>query len=184
MSLSFPIIVSGFANAGLHGIEAVYSGIVSVLIRLTYTPASDLYYYFEIFPDVHNYLFGETLLKPFFKVLGLNDFYIENFVALYISPNGVASAHANAAYISNLYADFGLLGVVFGSIFIGFLIQYIHIKIIRFNKNILSLTVYSYIFYAIWVLNFGSITSVLFVNGVIPIFILALFYYFFTNRIK
>ena len=33
------------------------------------------------------------------------------------------------------------------------------------------MTVFAFCLYAVWVLNFGSLTSVLFVNGLIPIFI-------------
>lgn len=151
--------------------RTVLEGIEAVIIRLTYTPAEDLYYYFEIFPLHHEYLYGETLIKPFLKLLELDYFYIENYVALYISPGGLQSAHANAAFLSNLNADFGLIGVFFGGLFAAMLMQWLQIKILRKEKNIYNMSIYVFILYAIWVLNFGSITSVLFVNGVIPVFI-------------
>jgi oligosaccharide repeat unit polymerase len=166
--LAYPVMVT---NSYVDD-RTVLEAIEAVFIRMTYTPARDLYYYFEIFPTHHEYLHGETLIKPFLKLLELDYFYIENFVALYISPGGVQSAHANAAFLSNLNADFGLLGVFFGGFIIAMIMQWIQIKILRKEKNIYNMTIFAFILYAIWVLNFGSITSVLLVNGVIPIFIL------------
>ena len=166
---AFPIIVTTFAYSADR---TVLDGIVAVAVRLTYTPAEDLYYYFEVFPTVHDYLYGHTLIKPVLKFLGEEYFYIENFVALYISPNGVQSAHANAAFVSNLHADFGLPGVVIGSFLVGFFVQFLQIYLARSEKTIFNVAVFSFVVYAIWVLNFGSITSVLIVNGVLPVFAL------------
>lgn len=169
LMLAFPVLVTRFAHAAATDFLAALEAIA---IRLTYTPALDLYYYFEIFPSDHNYLYGHTLIKPFLKLIEAEYFYIENYVALYISPYGVESAHANAAFISNLHADFGLPGVLIGGIFTGVLMQIIQIHLSRQRKTIINIAVYSFIAYAIWALNFGSITSVLFVNGVVPVFIL------------
>jgi len=152
--------------------RTILDGIIAVAIRMTYTPAEDLYYYFEIFPGNHDYLYGETLIKPFLKLFELDYFYIENYVAQYISPGGLDSAHANAAFISNFNADFGLPGVFMGGLFTAMLIQWLQIKLFRKEKNVYTMTIYAFFVYAIWALNFGSITSVLLVNGVIPIFIL------------
>lgn len=165
----FPVLVTTFAYSSDY---TLLDGVLAVGVRLTYTPAEDLYYYFEVFPAVHDFLYGHTLVKPLLKFLGEEYFYIENFVALYISPDGVQSAHANAAFVSNLHADFGLMGVVVGGYAVGFLIQLLHIFLARQQKSVLNLATYAFIVYAIWVLNFGSITSVLIVNGVLPVFAL------------
>ncbi len=166
---TFPILVTTFAYSSEY---TLLDGILAVGVRLTYTPAEDLYYYFEIFPTVHDYLYGHTLVKPILKFLGEEYFYIENFVALYISPGGVQSAHANAAFVSNLHADFGFAGVLVGGFIVGFFIQALHVYLARQEKNVLNIATAAFIVYAIWVLNFGSITSVLIVNGVLPVFAL------------
>ena len=167
LMVSYPLIIT------ITYVEdrTIYEGIEALIFRLSYTPAQDLYYYFEIFPSVHEYLNGQTLIKPILKLLELDYFYIENYVARYISPGGLSSAHANAAFLSNLNADFGLIGVFIGTPIIAMLMQGIQISLFRKEKNIYNMSIFAFILYAIWVLNFGSITSVLFVNGVIPIFI-------------
>jgi oligosaccharide repeat unit polymerase len=165
--LIFPLIVTMSYVVDYTVLDALKA----VFIRLTYTPAEDLYYYFEIFPNEHDFLYGQTLIKPFLKLLEFDYFYIENYVALYISPWGLDSAHANAAFVSNFYADFGIPGVLIGGTITGALIQWIQIFLFRRQKSIYNMTIFAFSLYAIWVLNFGSLTSVLFVNGLIPIFI-------------
>jgi oligosaccharide repeat unit polymerase len=167
MILSYPLIIT------MSYVEdrTFYEGLEALVFRMTYTPAEDLYYYFEIFPSVHDYLHGQTLIKPILKLFDFNYFYIENYVARYISPGGLVSAHANAAFLSNLNADFGLLGVFLGTPIIAMFIQGIQIHLLRNQKNIYNMSIFAFLLYAIWVLNFGSITSVLFVNGLLPIFI-------------
>lgn len=169
LMLTFPILVTTFGYSDKY---TLLDGILAVGKRLTYAPALDLYYYFEIFPGAKDYLYGGTLLKPLLKFAGMPFFYIENFVALYISPFGVKSAHANAAFLSNLNADFGLAGVLTGGFFMGAMMQAIHVYLARGTKTILNIAVYSFMVYAIWVLNFASVTSVLLVNGVLPVLLL------------
>jgi hypothetical protein len=88
----------------------------------------------------------------------------------------VASGHSNAAFQSNLHADFGVVGVLLGGFLVGVLMQGIQIYILRREKTVLNIALYSFMVYAFWVLNMGSVTSVLFVNGVVPVFLLVLLF--------
>lgn len=169
LMLAFPVLVSTFANSTSH---SILDGLKAIGIRLTYAPALDLYYYFEMFPTAHPYLHGHTLVKPFLQLIGANYFYIENFAAMFISPGGVPTAHANAAFVSNLHADFGMYGVLLGGLFCGLGMQGVHIFLVRSPKSMLNMATYAFMVYAIWVLNFASVTSVLLVNGMIPVLLL------------
>jgi hypothetical protein len=75
--ISYPFFITYFNS--LNDVETNYffSTMEKIFIRLTYTPSLDLYYYYEIFPYHHEFLYGETLLKPFKILLGLDYFYIE-----------------------------------------------------------------------------------------------------------
>ncbi len=167
--ISFPVLITAYAYGTDTGILL---GIERIALRFTYTPAEDLYYYFEIFPDNHEYLHGHTLIKPFLKVIGAEFFYIENYVHRYISPNAPESGHANAAFLSNLHADFGVVGILFGGFLVGGMIQAFQIYTFRQQKTVYGIALYAFLVYAIWALNFGSVTSILFVNGMIPILFL------------
>jgi hypothetical protein len=116
-------------------------------------------------------------LKPILIALGLDYFYIESYVYKYKYPGGaVETGHSNAAFQSNLHADFGIIGVLLGGFLIGIVMQGIQIYIFQRRKTVVSLAMYSFMIYAFWVLNSGSITSVLFVNGVIPFFFLLMMF--------
>lgn len=170
--VAFPLIVTSLSHGrgtALNPLDTLFD----ISRRFTITPAEDLYYYFEVFPDNYPFQNGGTLIKPFLKVLNREYFYIENYVYKYISPGSpVETAHANAAFISNLYADFALPGVIIGSLLVGLLMQILQIYIFRQPKTVISITLFAFCLYAIWALNFGSVTSVLFVNGIIPVLVL------------
>jgi lipopolysaccharide export LptBFGC system permease protein LptF len=53
------------------------------------------------------------------------------------------------------------------------LMQGVQIHLARQRKTILAAAVFAFMMYAFWVLNFGSITSVLGTNGVIPVLLMA-----------
>jgi len=170
--LAFPTFITAFAyGSNMTIIDAIQR----VGKRLFYTPAWSLYYYFEIFPQHHNFLYGQTIAKPFLQFFTKDFFYVENYVYKYIFPQGVETGHENDAFISNCYADFGLLGVILGGILVGIIMQTLQIYLLRQKKTISNIAIYSFMIYAFWVLNSGSITSVLFVNGVIPVLIFVWF---------
>lgn len=166
--LLFPVFVTSFGYGSNNGLIDVMQ---SVFRRMCYTPAWGLYYYFEIFPENHDFVFGQTLAKPFLQFFTKDFFYIENYVYKYMFPTRVVTGHENDAFISNFYADFGLWGVVFGGIIVGFIMQFFQVYFIRSKKTVVNIALFSFMIYAFWVLNSGSLTSVLFVNGVLPVFI-------------
>lgn len=166
--IAFPLAVTSLSHGSGAALN-IGETTLSLARRFTITPADDLYYYFEVFPDYYPFLNGETLVKPFLKLFDKEYFYIENFVYKHISPlSPYETGHANAAFISNLYADFALWGVLIGSLLVGFFMQLLQIYILRQPKNVMSITLFAFCIYAIWALNFGSVTSVLLVNGIIP----------------
>ncbi len=180
LTLIFPIFITAFA----YGASGIVDVVQRVARRLFHSPTWGLYYYFEIFPQHHDFVYGQTIAKPFLQFFTKDFFYIENYVYKYIFPQGVGSGHENDAFISNFYADFGLPGVILGGILVGIIMQGIQIYILRQKRTIISIALYSFMIYAFWVLNSGSITSVLFVNGVIPVFIFVWFIKLFESLLS
>jgi oligosaccharide repeat unit polymerase len=185
--LFFPLLVTTLA----YGHENPASGLTAVIRRLFITPADDLYVYFQAFPVYFDFQQGGTLLKPFLHLFRQDHFYIENEIYKFQFPfSDIKSGHANAAFLGNLYADFGPFGSIIGSIFTGLIIQFFNIFLCRSEKNIMNVTLYAYLVYSLWIINFGSLTSVLGTNGVIFIFLMPVVYTFLDkvlnliNKIK
>ena len=169
LMFAFPLFVILTVQHGMgFGLIDAISGI---LRRLFYVPAYVLYYYFEIFPDQVDYLNGRSIGR-FALLMDWKHFNTANYVFRYIFPQGMPSGLSNAAFIGNLNADFGLIGVLTGGLFAGFLMQSIQIFILRSRKTILNLTVYTFLIYAFWLLNQTALPIVLLSNGVILALIL------------
>ena len=153
-------------------VQSASAAAMSVVRRLTYTEAWALYLYFTVFPSQHDWLYGQTLVKPVLRFVGA-DFYVENFVYQKVFPtSAIPSGHLNAAFQSNLYADFGLPGVVTGGIAVGAIMHGLQIFLFRRRRSILWLATFPSLVYAFWVLHSGSITSVLITNGALLVLLI------------
>ncbi|MBU1615838.1 hypothetical protein KJ693_11110 [bacterium] len=142
--------------------------------RLFYVPAEILYYYFEIFPDQVDYLHGFSIEKVAL-LFDKQYFNIANYVFKYVFPKAkIESGFANVAFIGNLNADFGMTGVLIGGIITGVIMQTMQIYLLRQEKTILNIAVFSFLFFAFWLLNSISLPIVLLSNCAIFVFILSM----------
>lgn len=161
--LAFPILVVIFVSGSKASFMLV---LTSIIKRLFYAPPSILYYYFEVFPEHVNYLYGASIGK--FAWLAEKEFFnAPNYVYKYIFNTEISSGHANAPFLGNLNADFGLFGVLIGGVIAGIIMQILQVNIIRSNKTIVNISVYAYLVFAFWMLNSTSLPVVLLSNGVI-----------------
>jgi oligosaccharide repeat unit polymerase len=132
--------------------------------RLLYQPAAGVYYYFEIFPSHMPYLKGRSIGKLAW-LLGDSYFDTPNYVGLYENPDAVDSVNANAAFIADLNADFGMWGVILGGVLAGFIMESIQIYLFRRRKTVVTLAVSAFLMVAFWSLNSTSLPVVLASNG-------------------
>lgn len=132
--------------------------------RLLYQPAAGVYYYFEVFPSHMPYLKGRSIGKLSW-LLGDSYFDTPNYVGLYETPDAVNSANANAAFIADLNADFGIWGVILGGVLTGFIMESIQIYVFRRRKTVVSLAVSAFLMVTFWNLNSTSLPVVLASNG-------------------
>jgi oligosaccharide repeat unit polymerase len=167
--LAFPFFVTTREYASgadpLAAIEAIGQ-------RIFYAPALGLYWYFEVFPDVVLYQYGATMGRLAWT-LGRKPFPTENIVGLYASPHGLASVHANAAFLGNMNADFGMAGCLIGGLLAGVLMQAAQVYIVRRGKSAMNAAIYSILLFNVAWLNSTALPVVLLSQGAIPVFLLA-----------
>jgi len=167
--VAFPIFVILLVQ---HGMGVGFSDALNaVLRRVFYDPSNDLYYYFEIFPDKVDYLYGRSIGK-FAWLTGMEYFDTANYVFRYMFPQGLQTGLANVAFIGDLHADFGIPGVFIGAFFTGFLMQVIQIFLLRRRKTILNLAIYTFLIFAFSLLVQIPLSVVLLSNGVIVALVL------------
>jgi oligosaccharide repeat unit polymerase len=169
--LGFPFVAFILSNYGSG--YGLFSAIKSIIRRLFYVQAYVLYNYFEVFPARVGHLYGRSIGR-LADLMGWEYFNTANYVFHHIFPHGVETGQSNTAFIGNLHADFGIWGVIFGGLVTGFLIQTIQIYILRKEKTILSLAIYSFMIYAFWLLNITALPGILLSYGVLVAIILLL----------
>jgi oligosaccharide repeat unit polymerase len=169
LTLSFPFVVVSFLY-GESGVDAW--GVLQALAgRLFYSPAEVLYYYFEVFPSHIGYLHGSSIGKLAW-LSGIKYFDTANYVGIYGWPQYAESISANATFIGNLHADFGIPGVLVGGVLAGFIMQWSHIHLIRRQKSVFSIACYAFLVLAFWFLNSTALPVVLASDGVILVLFL------------
>jgi len=166
---AFPVAVVWIGTAGSGG--GFMGAVEGIALRVFHAPASTLYYYFEAFPDVVPPLHGRTMGK-LALLMGMEPFDSANFIALYINPGGRISGNANAAFIGNMNADFGMWGVIIGAFGAGVIMQVVQVYLMRQKKTILTLAVQSFAVFAFGLLNHTGLSNTLLSNGALSILIL------------
>jgi oligosaccharide repeat unit polymerase len=160
----FPIAVLAYASHSDSVTSAMILG--AIAYRLFYLPAEVVYYYFEIFPSHIPFLHGRGTDK-FAKLLGLKYFDVPNVVGTYAYPRGLESVSANAAFMADLYADFGWWGVLLGGVVAGFIMQCAQIYALRRRKTIGTVALFAFLIVIFWLLNSTSLPIVLASDGAI-----------------
>lgn len=169
VALAFPFTVTLLTKVD----ATVFDVFETVFERIVLAPANILYYYYEVVPEQVDFLFGRTLGKMTW-IVGSEYFDISNFVGRYIAPQGLETVSANAAFIGDLYANFGLFGVFFGSVVIGILVQGIQIHLLRDKKTVFNVAAYAFLMYEFSLLNILPFSSVLIFSGM-PLLIAILY---------
>lgn len=173
MCFPFMVVFELYHDSGVSAWEVLQA----LSGRLFYSPAEVLYYYFEVFPAHVGYLHGSSIGKLAW-LSGISYFDTANYVGTYGWPQYSESISANATFIGNLHADFGILGVLVGGILAGFIMYSCHIYLIRQKKSAFSIAGYAFLMLAFWFLNMTALLTVLASDGVI----LVLFLTWFFNR--
>ena len=145
----------------------------NIVLRLCYSPADMVYYYFEVFPDYVNYLYGASIGKVAW-LFGLDFFDAPVYVAAHLNNFAYQYGSANAAFIADANANFGMPGVLIMGVLAGFTMQCAQVYIMRLRKTVISMALYAYLLYAFWQLNSDSLQLTLMSGGVI--FALLLFW--------
>ncbi len=147
----------------------------AIVLRLFDDPARQLYSYFEVTPHYLDYLYGATI-SIVARLQGQSPFNLTNYVALFDNPalreRGLTSASANAAFIGDLHANFGLIGVLAGGVLAGFLMQSMQIYLLRQPKTIINLTIYAFLMFGFLFINLTALQTMLLSGGIIFAFIL------------
>ena len=147
--------------------EAALARISALLAqRMFYSPAEDLLWYFEIFPDEVGFLYGRTVGKLSWFA-GWEYFDVENYVFRRKVGGHIETGTNTAAFVGNLWADFGWLGVIGGSVAAGIVMQFVQVWLSRMRKSVVVLAAYASYLWCFAQLNLQSLAVTLLSGGVV-----------------
>lgn len=171
--LLFPVIVGSAIYTGT-GLSFTQLGVILVAMgdRLFHIPAEMVYYYFEFFPKQMGFLHGRSI-NMLSLLFGMKHVDTPNVVGLYAFPHALASITANAAFIGDMYADFGFLGVLLGGVLAGLIMQSLHIYLVRRRKTITTLAAYAFLVVTFGFLYATALPQILASNGALLVLLLA-----------
>jgi oligosaccharide repeat unit polymerase len=170
--VSFPAAIIALIYHG-RDTAALGSVLTQIWDRIFRTPAEVLYSYFEVFPDIIPYQHGASIGR-LSAIMGWNTIDIPNAVGHYMLGNGadvLASVSANACFLGNWNADFGLTGVLVGGLLAGASLQTTQIIVMRRRKTVSNLAIYSFLMVAFGFLVSVPLPFVLLSGGVVFIFL-------------
>lgn len=180
--LAAPIIAFLFVALAIPAIitqQVTGSGfvdsIVRVFFRLVIDPSIDVYKYYSICSEMTGQTLGFASTRFLGQLVGQEYFYIENIVYVFFYISKVFSGHNNAAFVANMFCDFGFFGVFVAASFVGLFVTSLQLLLIKISliNHLIYLVTYPFALYGCWIFVFGSISSVLVVHGMGVVFILA-----------
>ena len=180
----FPIFIMYVVSIpGLRSPEIIFTALLN---RIFVIPAAVLFQYFKIFPSMHSFLYGKST-NLFSWLYSEGNFKTANYVAKiwWQEPNTTGSA--NAVYLGNFWADFGIAGVIFSTLFVAFFLHYFYLLILRssnYSKNIIYITLTTGLV-GTFTFNFisTSVTILFITKGLIFVIILLILQNLFFGRL-
>jgi oligosaccharide repeat unit polymerase len=156
-------------SGGVESAKSYDSAINNFFYRAFLVPARVALIHFEVYPNRENFLEGSSM-NIINELAGKEFFNISNYLYIFYNPftdYPDANGYANASFISEIWANFGWIGVFIVSILCAVVIFVADITYIFGKKNILTISAFSAMFIGVFSLISGNFTIFLVTKGFI-----------------
>ncbi len=180
----FPFIVFLFTGISANVSNPLDFAIKSIWLRLFDVVPRAAMVHYMVFPDHVGFLYGKSI-SIFSYIKGSEVFPLNNFLFVAFNPYGSdpnPSGYLNAAYTSEMWANFGWLGIILSSLFIGWFLKLVDSWVKSHAKTPLSISIYSLMFLSTFALISTNITTALMTYGFILLCLIL--WIFGTRKIK
>lgn len=137
--------ITGYEDSILSLFNSYNSGMIG---RIILSQAFGTYLAFDLYPVIYDHIGLSSLTNLF----GDSRDRMAREIMLSVNPVAISEGTAgviNTLFVAEAWANFGLLGVVFSVIWVGFLVQIIYSFFINSKKTPIILGVYAYLSYKI-----------------------------------
>ncbi len=177
ITLAGPMLISYFLFIDR---EDVFDVILwSYINRLFVTPAEVLFYYFQYFPETHDFLMGRSS-QLFSWMYPEGTFPVSNYIAKLWWKMPETTGSANANFLGNYWSDFGWYGTIISTFIFGIIVHLFQWKILQisnYKKNLLYLLSMSICVPAFTFGFFSSNFTILFFTKGLLLLVIFLFVY-------
>ncbi|MBS4190234.1 oligosaccharide repeat unit polymerase [Bacillus sp. FJAT-49705] len=132
---------------GVKDIDAFLSYSSGPIGRIILAQIAPTFLHFDIFGDSIPFLHGSSLPSIITGWFDVEQVRSARLVMANVFPNRIADGTGgvlNTLFIAEAYANFGYLGVIFGTIYVGIFVQLLYIIFIRLPKNPIFLCLFIY----------------------------------------
>lgn len=140
-----------------------YFEIINIIFsRLTTGQLTSAYFYLELFPEKIDYLYGRTFPNPG-GILPWTPYPLTIEVANYINPNLSKSnivPTAPAPFWGEMYVNFGIIGIVVSSLFVGLILYAIQYYVLKMPLNSITIGLNSWLIIELHKLALKGLSSV------------------------
>jgi oligosaccharide repeat unit polymerase len=157
------------------GSETTISAIKSILSRIFTGNLHAAYYYFEIFPGQHEYLYGQSFPNPA-GIFPFENFNLPVEVSKYAFPDiakkGIVGS-APTTFWAEMYVNFGLMGPLMVSFIIGIAVYALHVLLSKLEDSTIKVALITWTSLHIKNLSMTSLSSFIFDTYMIAILVIA-----------
>ncbi len=171
------LITTAYSITGGRGIEQLLDIKSAFYGRLFVSGYGGYVLSLKLFPDIitqSTWYIG--IPEAFLNFFNLENTESARLLMMHINPEGVAEGTSNLVssyYLGEAYANYGILGLLIAPIVVGFVIQIVHILLLKNKKDPLFLSFYAFITVR-WLLNAGFVSFLYLKIILYPLFFLLL----------
>lgn len=179
---SLLIVFYMFFGGGNTNFLSINTGPVG---RILLSQLASLYFHFHYFPEFFPFLEGRSMPGIIMELLGLESVRTSRMIMELVNPIGVRQGTAgvmNTLFTAEAYANFGLLGILGGTIYVGIYIQLVYIYFMRTVKNPLTIALLTYLTYNLPLT--GGFFDFVYNPGLIILIILLFSFYIMSSMIQ
>jgi len=144
---AFASLLLSFIYVNFMGSSDLFAGMTSAFSRIVTGQIHSLYHYVEIFPRQIDFLFGRSFPNPG-SLLPFEPFNltieIHNYAFPEIAEEGIFGSMPTFFW-GEMYANFGYLGIIIPTIFIGFFLYGLNIFLLKLPNTPIFLSFYIWI---------------------------------------
>jgi hypothetical protein len=156
--------------------ETVLISITSVVSRVLTGQIATAYFYIEVFPQQHDFLYGLSFPNPG-GIFAFDPFPLTKYISNIIFPmnirNGLIGS-APSVFWAEIYANFGVMGIPIFAFMVGFSLRSLDLYIDRWQTSSAKIATYVILSWHYRTLTGSSISNFLFDSTLFAIIVIAI----------